>query len=262
VDGCNFHVKTAVVRARMSKVGERSFCIRAARPADAEFLAWVILAASRAHLPRGWFDIALGISESACLSFLGALATSTVRSLWHYSCFLVAEAESHPVGAISACRAEETMQGSAAAILATVRTTGMPHMAEQRLWQRGAYMFTCNMCVAPDCWVVENVASLPAVRRHGYMANLLEHILQEGYMRGLREAQVTSIIGNEAAERAYLKAGFRYAEERRHPHFEEATGAPGLRRFVRELRGSPTRSKADPREAVRSQQEESASCNA
>jgi translation initiation factor 4G len=43
------------------------------------------------------------------------------------------------------------------------------------------------------------------------------------------------LIGNDAAERAYAKLGFSVVEEKRHPDFEAATGAPGMQRMLAKL---------------------------
>jgi len=51
----------------------------------------------------------------------------------------------------------------------------------------------------------------------------------------MREAQITFLIGNDPAERAYANAGFEYAGERRSSEFEETVGAAGLRRYVKAL---------------------------
>jgi len=49
------------------------------------------------------------------------------------------------------------------------------------------------------------------------------------------QAQITFLIGNDQAERAYANAGFEFAAERRSAEFEAATGVPGLRRYVKPL---------------------------
>lgn len=46
-------------------------------------------------------------------------------------------------------------------------------------------------------------------------------------------ATISFLIGNEPAERAYTKAGFVLAEEKRDPAFEAIIGAPGFRMFAR-----------------------------
>ena len=52
---------------------------------------------------------------------------------------------------------------------------------------------------------------------------------------GFSRASISFLIGNEAAERSYAKAGFAFAEEKRDPAFEALTGSPGFRRFARTI---------------------------
>jgi ribosomal protein S18 acetylase RimI-like enzyme len=97
------------------------------------------------------------------------------------------------------------------------------------------YTFTCIMESDNDLWTIENVATMPAHRGRGLARALLEDALAEGRARGFTRAQITFLIGNDTAERVYARAGFTFDDERRHPAFEAAVGAAGLRRFVREL---------------------------
>jgi GNAT superfamily N-acetyltransferase len=102
------------------------------------------------------------------------------------------------------------------------------------MWQRGAYVETCWMHADDDAWIVEHVATRPSYRRRGLALSLLEHIVAVGRAHGCKTAQITFYIGNDAARQSYAKAGFRFAEERRHADFEAATGALGFCRYVRE----------------------------
>ena len=79
--------------------------IRRADPKDADFIAWTILASQRGHLPRGWFDIALGWPEPQCLAFARWIALTPSRSWWHISQFLIAEVDGTPAAALSALHA-------------------------------------------------------------------------------------------------------------------------------------------------------------
>lgn len=106
---------------------------------------------------------------------------------------------------------------------------------QQEMWRYGSYLFTCTLETDDDAWAIENVATLPEYRGRGLAQALLEHALGEGRSKGLPEAQITFFIGNDAAERSYAKAGFTFKHEKRHPDFEAAAGAPGLRRYVRKL---------------------------
>ena len=61
----------------------------------------------------------------------------------------------------------------------------------------------------------------------------MAEILEAGRTRGHRLAQLTILIGNVAAQRAYEKAGFRVRDEKRHRDFQALLGAPGFMRMVR-----------------------------
>jgi translation initiation factor 4G len=209
--------------------------VRPACAADAEFLAWAILTASRGHLPKGWFDIALNRPEGACLEFLRCLTTTATRSRWHYSQFLVADVRGCPVAALGAFRASDAYPVSPAAINETAEALGIPVAEQDLLWERGAFQFTCTTHVPDDCWILENIATLPSWRRRGYTGDLLAAAIHQARARGLREAMITFYIGNDPAQRLYERAGFHFLDERRHAEFAAAIGAPGLRRVTREL---------------------------
>jgi len=52
---------------------------------------------------------------------------------------------------------------------------------------------------------------------------------------GFKRAQISFLIGNDRAEKAYAKAGFTFADEKRTADIETAMGVPGIWRFAREL---------------------------
>ena len=207
--------------------------VRQARAEDCGFLAWVMLAAGRGHRDLGWYDIALALPEPQCLEVLSRLVLTSPPSWWRYDRFLVAEADGAPAAALSAFGSSE-YEGSEAALAEAVRGLGWDHGRLAEVWTRGAYVFSCTMSPNDEeVWIIENVATLPGARGRGLAGQLIEAALDRGRAAGFGVAQISFLIGNDPAERAYAKAGFTLAEERRHPDFEAAIGAPGLRRFTR-----------------------------
>ena len=209
--------------------------IRPGRPEDAPFLAWCVLAAGRAHLDRGWYDIAFGLDEAGRLEALRRLVLTAAPSWWRYDRWLVAEVDGVPAAGCAAFGASEFAY-SEPAISETARSLGWTAADVAEIWSRGAYVFSCAM--SPDdheVWVIENVACRPEHRGQGLAPALLAQALELGRARGFPDAQISFVIGNDAAERAYAKAGFSLIEERRHPDFQAAVGAPGLKRFGRLL---------------------------
>jgi ribosomal protein S18 acetylase RimI-like enzyme len=209
--------------------------IRRAGPDDAGFIAGIILAAQRGHRPRGWFDIALGWPEPQCLAFMARIATARQQSWWHVSQFMIAESEAEPAAALCAMPAAGTRAAARSAIAEVAEQAGLNASELAALFRRGAYTADCWVQGGDGDWLLEHVACLPAHRRRGLVQALIAHAFAAGQAAGFRRASISFLIGNDAAERCYARAGFAFAEERRDPAFEALTGAPGFRRFERTI---------------------------
>ena len=206
--------------------------IRQGRVDDADFIARIILLAQRGPRPLGWFDFALAQAEPQVLDFLGKLAVAKPHSWYHVSQFLVAELEGRPAAALCAMPSRETRDTMRAAIEQVARDVGI---SAAELFGRGAYARTCWIQGTDQDWLIEHVASLPSARGRGLVQALIERALQAGKAAGFARATITFLIGNDAAERCYAKAGFAFAEEKRDAAFEALTGSPGFRRFARAI---------------------------
>ena len=209
--------------------------IRPARPDDADFIAWTILAAQRGHRPRGWFDIALNRPEAECLAFVARIALARTVSWWHTSQFLIAELEGSPAAALCALPAAGTGAAARAAIEEVAGDVGLDGSELSAIFLRGAYTRSCWIQGGDGDWLIEHVASRPCHRGRGLMQALIDHALAAGTAAGYARASISFYIGNEAAERCYAKAGFVFAEEKRDRAFEALTGAPGFRRFAQAI---------------------------
>jgi ribosomal protein S18 acetylase RimI-like enzyme len=209
--------------------------IRTGKADDAEFLARVMMLASRGHLPRGVWDLIVGGNQQNCLDYLRRLALTEPVSLCHYSSFIVAEHDGHAAAAL--CGFDPRNGGWQLlndAMQNVQRQKGWTTADEKASADRSAPVWHCTFDTLDGAWVVESVATLPEYRRRGLADALVAEILRVGWTRGNRIAQLTILIGNTAAQRAYEKAGFRVEGEKRHPDFDDALGAPGFMRMVRE----------------------------
>jgi ribosomal protein S18 acetylase RimI-like enzyme len=213
--------------------GRSQPAIRPARPEDAGFIARNILSSQRGPFPRGWFDIALGWDEPQCLSFVECIAIAPTQSWWHITQFIVAEVEGEPAASLCALPAEGTEAAARAAIREVATAIGLSATDLMAIFRRGAYGANCWVQGGEGEWLIEHVATLPAYRGRGLAQALIDHALAAGRAAGFKRASISFLIGNEAAERCYAKAGFAFAEEKRDATFEALTGAPGFRRFVR-----------------------------
>ncbi|MTV15971.1 MULTISPECIES: GNAT family N-acetyltransferase [Bradyrhizobium] len=211
-------------------IGAGRSSIRPARSDDAGFIARTVLAAQRGPLPRGWFDIALDRGEAECLAFMTRLAVARVRSWYHVAHFLIAEVDGAPAAALCAMPASGTVVAARAAIEEVAAETGMDADA---IVARGGYARNCWVQGGEGDWLIEHVARQVSHRSGGLVQDLIRRALADGKAAGYAQASISFLIGNDAAERCYAKAGFAYAEEKRDAAFEAMTGAPAFRRFVR-----------------------------
>jgi len=206
--------------------------IRQGRADDAAFIAHTVLLSQRGPRPLGWFDFALAQAEPHVLDFLARLAVAKPRSWYHVSQFLIAEAEGEPAAALCAMPSRETRDTMRAAIEEVAFSS---NLSAADIFARGSYARSCWVQGGEADWLIEHVASQPSARGRGLMQTLIDHALAAGRAAGFEQASISFLIGNDAAERCYAKAGFAFAEEKRDPAFEAITGSPGFRRFARAI---------------------------
>lgn len=209
--------------------------IRLARLDDAKFVARTILSAQRGHVARGWFDIALDWPAPRCLAFIERIATAQTQSWWHVSQFIIGEVEGEPAAALCAMPAAGTGSAARSAIEEAAENAGLNASELAAIFRRGAYTAGCWVQGGKDDWLIEHVASLPLHRGRGLVQALIDHALAAGKAAAFSRASISFLIGNEAAQRCYAKAGFAFTEEKRNSDFEALTHAAGFRRFVRNI---------------------------
>lgn len=210
--------------------------IRAATPADAPFLAWVMQAAARSHRPLSFWDLAIPGPDAMRLEYLAAMAVAEPSSFSHYSGFLIAESASEPLAALSAYDSRfKGMDGFLGSLAAILAARGWSPVHQELLFTRMAPAGTCMLDSPPGVWVVEWVAALPQARGKGIASALLQAILERGRAAGYTQAQISYLIGNTPAQTAYERVGFCTTDDKRHPEFEAIFGAPGIARMVRSL---------------------------
>ena len=111
---------------------------------------------------------------------------------------------------------------------------GIPKAEQEQFWPHGAFIVSATTS-EDGAWTIENVATKPEYRGSGVTQALLAAELDVARAAGFRRAQISFLIGNDRAEKAYTKAGFTFAEEKRPAEFQDAMGVPGLRRLRRDL---------------------------
>jgi translation initiation factor 4G len=213
-----------------------SVTLRDATERDVDFVAWVMLAASRSHVPVGIWEYINGFDEEQTLAYLRNVALSEQVHWCHYSLFQIAEVDGTPAAAM--CGFDHVTQGMDA-LLAVIPAAAMAAGATEEtfagMMERGAIVERVASDYEPGAWVIENVATRPEFRRRGLTDTLLRATLDRGREKGYAKAQISVFIGNEPARNAYLKVGFEKVDEKRDAEFEKAMGFPGFERLLQDL---------------------------
>lgn len=208
--------------------------VRPATPDDAAFLGWASVMASRSQLVRGWFEIVLRRDDAFCFEFAKYLTIAKARSWWHWSLFQVAEVDGVVASAMCGFGDGSVYRASYAAMAEACEKMGIGADEQAQLWPRGAFIAS-PATNEVGAWTVENVATKPDYRQRGLVQMLLEREFTVARAAGFKRAQISIFMGNTAAERAYEKAGFTFAEQKTTPDFQAALGIPGVARYVRDI---------------------------
>lgn len=209
--------------------------LRPARSSDADFLGWIMFTAGRSHVAKGGWELLME-GEVRTMEFLTRLATTPSRSYCHYTAFTLAELDGVPAAGMCGYHAEHlAMEALVEAVREVFDAMDLSRAEREAGAARMAPFLTCAPPEPRDTWIIESVAARPEYRRRGLIRRLLEHELDEGRRAGCSRAQISILIGNRPAQSAYESVGFRVEDEKRHPDFQAALGAPGVARLTMDL---------------------------
>lgn len=211
-----------------------SVVIHPATPDDAAFIGYACVSSARSQLARGWFEIVLQRDEAFCLEFAKYLTIAKARSWWHWSLFQVAEVDGVVASALCGFGDESVYYHSREAMAEAATKMGIPKSEYEQFRSRGH--FIVSPATSEDrAWTIENVATAEAYRGRGLVQKLIDAEIELARAANFKRMQVSFFIGNTPAERAYTKAGFKFAEQKTAPDFQAALGIPGVIRYARDI---------------------------
>lgn len=220
---CSREVYTSMVHAT----------IRHAEARDADFLAWLIITAGRAHVKKGIWEVILNMPEEQSFRFLSLLSVTKAPHLFHYSRYLIADVDNVPRAGLGGY--DPAVSGNTALLNALPEVfrylgEGLLSGSEDDTPPR---ILDCIPEPLEGVWMIDSVASTPEYRRQGITGKLLEAVLKQGKELGFHKAQINIYIDNIPAQRLYEKYGFTILDEIRDPYFEAEIGSPGMARMLK-----------------------------
>jgi ribosomal protein S18 acetylase RimI-like enzyme len=211
------------------------FRIRTGRRDDAEFLALVMLSASRSHLKTGIWNLIIGADDAGCMDYLRRLALTEPRSLYHCESHLIAEVDGRPAAALTGFATANNPWAAVGEAMSNVqRDLGWTEADVAASLQRGAPVWACFLPDVGD-FAIENVATLPEFQRRGLSEALVNRTIEDARRRGYKLIQISAYIGNDPARAVYEKCGFQVVAENRCSDVAALLGAPGFMRLTRNL---------------------------
>jgi len=207
--------------------------IRSAIIDDQKKVAELVYMAGMSQAKISIFDLIFDVPKDQILSYLAALFSCGVRSWFHYSYCLVAEIAGDV--AATACGYSSKDAGYMSFVGGLKMVTDWDGKAFGAFAARMASVSKVRPPDPPETWIIENVATFPEFRRQGLAVRLIEELLERGRGEGYQHSQISFLIGNEAAESAYEKIGFRFNCDRTDPDFEKIFGFSGIRTLAIDL---------------------------
>jgi len=201
--------------------------IRTAKVEDAEFLAWAILESSRAGKKRGLFDLIFAPSEDI-LKSLERLVAHEIKTICHYSNFLIAEIDGKHAGALCGYDGYKISWENMSAALETMGCQG-------EYKERIAAYLMCEPEVEKNTIVLNFMITKEEFRGLGVVKALVKKVLLTARLKGFRRAQTDIEIGSIETQLAYEKMGFSKKEEKKSEYYLQEFGRPGITSYIAEL---------------------------
>jgi len=201
--------------------------IRTAKIEDASFIAWAILESSRGGKEKGLFDMIFSPSGDIMKS-LEKLVVSDIKTICHYSNFLIAEVDGKDAGTLCGY---DGFRVSWEKMSEALEQLGCQGEYKERI----SSYFLCEPAVEKNTIVLDFMITKDNFRGLGVVKALVKKVLLTARLKGFRKAQTDIEIGSIETQLAYEKMGFSFKEEKKSDYYLQEFGRPGISSYVMEL---------------------------
>lgn len=201
--------------------------IRTATIKDVDFIAWAIIESSRAGKKEGIFDRIFSPADDLTQT-LKMLITHDIKTICHYSNFLIAEVDGKLAGTLCGYDGYKMSWDTMGQALEDMGCKG-----DYR--ERISSYFICEPSVEKNTIVLNFMITKEEFRGLGVVKALVKKVLLTARLKGFRRAQTNIEIGSIETQLAYEKMGFTAKEEKKSDYYFEEFGHPGITSYVVEL---------------------------
>lgn len=194
---------------------------------DAAFITWAILESSRAGKEKGVFDLIFSPSGDV-EKMLAALVVHDIKTICHYSNFLIAEVDDKQAGTLCSYDGYRVSWDNMSEALESMGCQG-------DFKERIAAYLMCEPEVEKNTLVLDFMITKDEFRGLGVVKELVKKVLLNARLKGFRKAQTNIEIGSIETQMAYEKMGFVAKEEKKSDYYLEEFGRLGITQYVMEL---------------------------
>lgn len=201
---------------------------RDARPEDATDIAKLYYLAGKSHVEVSTYDLMIpgpcGMTDDRIESTAKIIATEAPSWL-SYRHYHVIEVEGKVASGLATFTPEQASNRQLGHAMMEVGW-GVKDMLEMgrrlKVWSK------TDTGREPGYLIVENVATFEEYRGNGFTSELLAQAIVRARDEGHKGLQLTVLLGNEPAIRAYEKAGFKMEKTKENKKFENVFSSPGV----------------------------------
>jgi predicted GNAT family acetyltransferase len=201
--------------------------IRTAKVDDVSFIAWAILESSRAGKKQGVFDLIFSPAEDIS-KMLETLIVHEIKTICHYSNFLIAEIDGEPVGALCGYDGYRLSWDKMSEALSSMGCKG-------NYKERIASYLLCEPEIEKNTIILDFMVTKDEYRGLGVVKELVKKVLLNARLKGFRKAQTGIEIGSIETQLAYEKMGFTAKEQKKSDYYLKDFGRAGITRYVMDL---------------------------
>ena len=206
--------------------------IRPARPEDVKAAAQLLYVSELAVARASVYDFIFPGSMEERLEKIAWLYLNGYETVNHYSNYRVAEIDGEAASILGISVSEDDRLSH---WLSAFKRMGYSRLQFAAMLWRIRFYWRVDIRFPGNVLIIGNVATFPEHRRRGAAGALLEDALEGARREGYNEVQLSLMIGNDAAHKAYEKAGFEMVQTKTSPALEEKLGCAGYHRMSLEL---------------------------
>lgn len=211
---------------------EMALSVRSAIPDDVKYVPGLEDMASKANARISAYEVMFPGTVEQRLEKIGWLFLNGKRVWSHYSHYQIAEWDGRVAGML--CTFHKDLDKTWL-WRKTLREMGYNNPQLLALVWRMLPCLRVDPARPKDTLIVGSAATLPEFRRRGVITALLESAIDQGRKENYPRMQISVYIGNDAAQGAYEKVGFKVTDEYTNRAFMKRFGPPGARRLIIDL---------------------------